>query len=294
VIFFTLFTERWMSATNGMDLLHRGAYIALMVHQYANEVMALPLDMKENYRIAGAHSRAERQAVTHVLRTFYDRNPTGYEQRKVTAEVSRFQAKEPERVIERERTNARKAASRATHKALYALGRQHGLPVIGGMSIAELRDVLLKAGVQLGPLAASEWPERFAHVPQNHGNVTEVVTVTVTEPVTETVTEIHTHAPLPTVTGVPVTHRASASAGEVCKAMRASGVVGVNPSHPGLLALLAAGCTVDHLAMCAATAAAKGKGFAYALGIAEGQMREAATREPSALEVLAPSLFKPH
>ena len=70
---------------------------------------------------------------------------------------------------------------------------------------------------------------------------------------------------------------APSRAGLVCRRMRAAGLPEVNPSHPKLIALFAAGITDDELEAAAADAAKRGKGFAYALAAAEGQRRDAAT-----------------
>ena len=65
-------------------------------------------------------------------------------------------------------------------------------------------------------------------------------------------------------------------AGAVCRRMNAAGLAAVNPAHPKLAALLAAGITDAELEAAAADAAQRGKGFAYALAAAEGQRRDAA------------------
>ncbi|QRF55327.1 YdaU family protein [Variovorax paradoxus] len=69
---------------------------------------------------------------------------------------------------------------------------------------------------------------------------------------------------------------AGANAGAAAKAMRAAGLQDANPSHPELLALLAAGITLPELEDAARVAAAGGKGFVYALRVAAGRRREAA------------------
>lgn len=59
--------------------------------------------------------------------------------------------------------------------------------------------------------------------------------------------------------------------------MKAEGVTDVNPSHPKLTALLAAGVTLDELTGAARLATSRGKGFAYTLGTLERQRAEAAS-----------------
>lgn len=72
--------------------------------------------------------------------------------------------------------------------------------------------------------------------------------------------------------------------------MKAAGLQAANPGHPKLLALLAAGITVDELANAAADAVAKGKNFAYAMATAEGRRRDAATPPlPDRAAVTVPS-----
>lgn len=66
------------------------------------------------------------------------------------------------------------------------------------------------------------------------------------------------------------------SAGIACKAMRQAGIADVNPGHPELLALLAAGMTADELGSAATDAAKAGKGFVYALRMAASRRRDAA------------------
>jgi hypothetical protein len=70
----------------------------------------------------------------------------------------------------------------------------------------------------------------------------------------------------------------STKAGEVCKAIKAKGVMGVNPSNPELLALILQGVPVETFEA-AATICADAKppkGMAYLLGIVKRQLGEAA------------------
>lgn len=69
------------------------------------------------------------------------------------------------------------------------------------------------------------------------------------------------------------------NAGSVCKAIRAKGVMDVNPSHPELRALIAQGVSVEAFEA-AAEKCAKGnppKGMAYLLAIVKRQLSEAAS-----------------
>ncbi len=58
-------------------------------------------------------------------------------------------------------------------------------------------------------------------------------------------------------------------------AMKRGGIGAVSPQHPKLLAMVSAGVTPEQFEQAAVEAVKKSKGFAYALGILEGQLREA-------------------
>lgn len=68
--------------------------------------------------------------------------------------------------------------------------------------------------------------------------------------------------------------------GAVCARLKSAGVIDVNPQHPKLLALLAAGLTEDEIVAAGIEAKSRGKGFAYTLATAEGRRRDAANIQP--------------
>ena len=71
--------------------------------------------------------------------------------------------------------------------------------------------------------------------------------------------------------------------GVVCMAMKAVGMIAVNPSHPDLLVLIEKGAGVDLFVESAREALKKQKGFAYAIGTVKGQMKDAAELSTAAL-----------
>jgi uncharacterized protein YdaU (DUF1376 family) len=76
--------------------------------------------------------------------------------------------------------------------------------------------------------------------------------------------------------------------GAACKAIKAAGIPDVNPSHPDLQRLLAAGVTPIELADAAAVLVLKGKAsFAYLLKTVEGQRIDAAAK--AAVPTAAPA-----
>ncbi len=71
--------------------------------------------------------------------------------------------------------------------------------------------------------------------------------------------------------------------GAICIVLKSEGIASVNPSHPDLAALIDAGAEVGQFAAAARAATAKGKGFAYALGIVKSQMLDAAAMAAGSL-----------
>ena len=83
------------------------------------------------------------------------------------------------------------------------------------------------------------------------------------------------------------------TAGEVCKAMKDAGMQSVNPSNQKLIALLEAGITLPEMVDAAKDATEKGKPFAYALAVAEGRRRDAATMPlPDATQTRAETTYQ--
>lgn len=78
-------------------------------------------------------------------------------------------------------------------------------------------------------------------------------------------------------------------AGRACMAMRGANVHDVNPAHPDLLALLAAGVTPEEIGATAAECAAKGRGrFAYVLATVKRRRAEAAASPVASLPAASP------
>lgn len=80
------------AATRGLDLLHRGAYDALLDAYYLSE-RPLPLDHNECYLLADARSPVERRAVDAMLARFFYRADDGYRQKRCDRELARFNEK---------------------------------------------------------------------------------------------------------------------------------------------------------------------------------------------------------
>lgn len=77
--------------------------------------------------------------------------------------------------------------------------------------------------------------------------------------------------------------RAPTMAGAICNVLKALKMQSVNPSHPKLLALIAAGADVGMFADAGRDCVAGGKGFGYLLGMVEGRMNDMAKFTAQAL-----------
>ena len=80
------------AATRGLDLMHRGAYDALLDAYYLNE-RPLPADVRECYLLADARSPAERRAVDACLARFFTLHADGYHQKRCDTELARWMEK---------------------------------------------------------------------------------------------------------------------------------------------------------------------------------------------------------
>lgn len=286
MIFYPFYVQRWLAATVNLTAVQECMYLRLLNWGYENEC-ALPGELSECCRITRAATRKERDATAQMLAQFFDRTDAGHVQKRLMHELSRFAAGEPARVARREREKVTQARSREVRSRLYALCRRNGIPTEGRMSTEALRARLTDAGIELGELAAPPQPFTYAEKPAEvHStvdasrSVTGGVTQNVKQSVMQKVMQLETHEPLRDSQRESLAARAregaATQAGEACRAMRSSGLIATNPSHPTLHALLNAGCTIEHLAIAAAQAVSRGKGFAYALAVAQGQMAEAA------------------
>jgi hypothetical protein len=77
----------------------------------------------------------------------------------------------------------------------------------------------------------------------------------------------------------PPTVDNSTDAGSACKQLKTLGITGVNPHHPDLKALLAAGVTVDAIVSIGHEPKAKGKPMAWVLAAVKGRIKDAASTE---------------
>lgn len=223
-----------------------GAYDLLLDWIYGNE-RPLPLDKAALHRIGRASTKAERDNVDQVIAEFFVRTPDGYTQKRAEAELAawRVQAETNRRIaVEREAKKRAKKPARTEHEACY--------------ESSEKRDTNGQPSQNPESITASS---NFCAQP-----------------------EIPTPgpAPEPPKPAEPPMTATRSEAGRACLLMRMAGCVTVNPSHPDLLAAIAAGVTPEALGDAAREAVElrKSKPFPWAIATARGRLEES-NRKPT-------------
>ena len=268
----------YASATRHLSWDEDAAYRRMLDVYYTSE-RALPAEVKKLFRLVMAASKAQRDAVQSVLDEFFELTEAGWINSRADFELAsmreRQAATEEKDVHERDRMKRYRERRAVMFEALRALG------------IVPNWDVSMKDLQRL--------VETHCNAPETDLQREQVIAGA------PPVTAIPIPTPLPIFKDqraladalrddesgsqglrqpLPVVTQQVSSNGAACKAMRATGLMEANPSHPKLDALLKAGVTQEELVAAAQDAVAKGKGFAYALATAEGRRRDAANVQP--------------
>jgi uncharacterized protein YdaU (DUF1376 family) len=226
----------WAQATAHLSFVEDAAYSRLIRKYYSDE-RPLPADIGTLQRLVGARTREERQAVETVLREFFALGEDGWRNKRCDEELARFQLK---------RTKAQRSANARWQRAA-----EHSERNANAMRTHSEGNALQS------PVTSHQSPE-------DKERDTSLTLVGHRGRAQDGLPEPPDPAPTtPTM------------ASAVCVAMRAAGLASVNPGHPKLLALLEASAPIGAFVGAAQDAAARGKGFAYALAIVEGQLAAA-------------------
>ena len=246
--------------TSHLTMLEHGAYRLLLDRYYGTE-QGIPADQAQ--RVARARTREEKAAVDAVLGEFFTLRDGSWINQRAEDEIASYYAKKPAAEEKRENAKERQRKSRERRKAIFEELSCHGVHLPWNATTEH---------------AQAELSRIKAH------SVTYAVTKPVT-PVTRDNTATQTPVPSPQTPegiahGLP-TSTVGTPAGAVCARLKSEAlIVDVNPSHPTLLALLQAGLTGDEMVAAGIEAKRKGKGFGYALAVAEGRRRDAAKIAP--------------
>ena len=249
----------YAEATAHLTFIEDAAYSRMIRKYYAME-RPLPADIKAVQRLVGARTKDERDAVESVLQEFFTLQADGWHQTRCDADLQRYIAKQDK--------------ARASANARWS--KPHG----------ERNANALQTHMRTNS-------ERNANASETH-NERNALQSPVPRHQTPEETALAVSARDPDDPNTPTPEPPTTRAGAVCRRMKAAGLTAVNPAHPKLAALLAAGITDAELEAAAADAAQRGKGFAYALAAAEGQRRDAAVEPlPDRASITVPSRAGP-
>ena len=234
----------FMRDTAHLTMVEECAYRRMLDSYYIRE-RSLPRDVRDCCKLARATTKLERDAVAYVLREFFELREDGYHQGRADREIARFSDKRTKAKASAEaRWNVSERNANAPPNAM----RTHSGRNAGGMHRA--------------PVPSPQTPDTIQN--QERGSSSPLSRA----PTRET-------GPENPESGPP--DHPPTAAGLACRAVKAAGVVDVNPGHPGLLRLLGAGVTISELASTAAELAGKGKAkFALLLATVEGRRADAA------------------
>jgi len=248
-------------ATAHLTACEDGIYSRLIRWYMASEA-PLPSDIKLIQRRVRAHSRDEKSAVQTVLGEFFELSDDGYHQHRCDEEIARFRGKQEKA---RRSADARWSAVR-TQTERNANASTETCERNANASTEHMHE----GCERYAPRARPQTPDTRHQTP-------EYKRAHCADPPTRARAFGHDDDLGHDQTGPQSSdeQHPPTAAGVACLAMRHAGLPAVNPSDPRLLALLAQGATTDELADAAASAAAKGKPFGWALACVEGRRADA-------------------
>lgn len=250
-----------------LSLLEHGVYVRLLDVYYTREA---PIPEDKAARLIGAATPETLQALQVVLEEFFELRDGHWHQSRCDADIAEFRKGEPEREVKKANEDNRLKRHREERAELFRILTDRGEHAPWNIGIEQLRARV--AGVA-GPGPETPPATQPATAPATPATATHTQTpLPNTQRIEERALDAGGNPNIPALAPVPAT-----AGGLACKAIKAAGVVDVNPSHPDLLRLLAAGVTPQFLADIAAEGATKGRAkFAWVLATAEGRLRDGA------------------
>ncbi|MDO8707011.1 MAG: YdaU family protein [Sulfuricaulis sp.] len=101
----------WRAKTAHLTPLEKGVYVELLDHYYATET-PLPPDSASCWRIAGAKSAMETNAVDKILTTLFEKTPDGFVNKRAEAEIAKYLAKHENKSVSATEAWAKRKAAR--------------------------------------------------------------------------------------------------------------------------------------------------------------------------------------
>ncbi|WP_019658940.1 DUF1376 domain-containing protein [Stenotrophomonas hibiscicola] len=164
--YFELHLGDYAAATAHLSLIEDAIYSRLLRRYYLQEE-ALPADVKQVARLAGARSQEELEAVQAVLDEFFTLTDTGWHNKRADEEIARYKSRvEAARENGKKGGNPKKKAGYNEPGYLYAVQRQRGGSIKVGITkypaprMSDLRSkngpIDILAMVQVSDMGASE------------------------------------------------------------------------------------------------------------------------------------------
>jgi uncharacterized protein YdaU (DUF1376 family) len=238
---------RWINAirkrTAELSLIEMGAYDRLLDHYYAEE-KPLPGDLERCYRLAGAVTKPEQEAVRLVLTKFFSLADDGFRNERADEEIGVAQPK-----IVAAQVNGKKGGRPRKNQ-----------PGNGPSGPPPENPTGNPPGYQPG-LPMEPTPKHpHPHISRN----------------TENYPGSGAGARVGPDDDDPMPGQQPTAAGLLCRRLRQAGIGNVNPGHPRLAALLAVGATEAEFLALTGKAMTASDPFAYLLGAVEGERKRAA------------------
>lgn len=266
--FYQLHIGDYATAAGHLSMLEDGAYRRLLDVYYSRE-QPLPLELRDCYKLARAHSKAERDAVAYVIREFFFADHDGFHNERADKIIAEYNDAAPEREAKKANNRDRVQRHRERRKALFESLRALDVVPDYNASTGELEALLKRLS------------KRESNAPVTHYDTANQY------PIPNTHNKDQKQA-LESVTP----GRSTTTAGRACLLMREAGCIQTNPSHPDLLAAIAEGVEPETLAdtVREAIEANKPKPFAWAIATARGRHEEGAKPRGSSHAPSSPKL----
>ena len=158
--YFELHLGDYEAATAHLSMLEDAAYGRMLRIYYRTE-KALPAEVAKIFRLVRATSKPERDAVQQVLDEFFRLEDDGWHQVRADAEISAFQAGEPEREAKKANEETRLKRHREERAALFMRLTDAGHHAPWNIGTKELRGLvaaLQKADPDTKPATKPETP----------------------------------------------------------------------------------------------------------------------------------------
>lgn len=134
-------------ATAHLTMLEEGAYRRLLDQYYVRE-QALPLPLRDVFRLVRAQSKQDREAVEVVLREFFNETPEGWAHTRCDAEIAKYHESEPDRQARKENDRERQRRARERRRVLFDKLRELGHVPPFDTKTSDLEAMLSRHGSQ--------------------------------------------------------------------------------------------------------------------------------------------------